>query len=479
MAGPAAAAGAKAAGSAAASRAGSAGAAKGGGKAAAGRAGKRAASRRAGQSAKRRVFSPGGSRRGQGENQQPVSRGFFWSIAIAAGGLLFFLLLIIAPLVVIQASSGSCGGEGEEAVPIRTNHQSDPEDLGETQIAIRIYLVGQVMNMTPRQIVTAYATAYVESEMTNIYGGMDTSSGIYQQQNFSPWTDGGRNRNNIIDTSISFFLQLREYDHGQAIGDLAAEVQKPAEEYEYRYALRVDDATDIYNKVFRIVGSASGIGNLQSLQGATIGGSGLDSLSMGTACGAFTATGPANLQKAVTLYQPRAYKAIPQELMVAGRTPQSVDSRIWPDAVWFLKTFHLRVLSAREGPPHSTHGDGTAMDIQPEEGKGWDETTRSGAEALGWRESCGESGVAPACPLVPAIHFIGYNGYPDHGDPDHAPGNAHLHVSWASSSYGCGPELCPPPEWVRVFPVGEEVVPEKPSNTHSKKKSKAKRKAKA
>jgi hypothetical protein len=161
--------------------------------------------------------------------------------------------------------------------------------------------------------------------------------------------------------------------------------------------------------------------------------------------------GAATLQKVETLYRPRAFKPIPQALWVGGGSPESVDSRLWPDAVWLLQTFHLRVTAARE-TGHNTHGDGTAMDMVPEPGKGWNETARAAAETLGWRESCGASGTAPVCPLVPAIQFIGYNGYPGHGDPAHAGENAHLHVSWQSSSFGCG-ELCPPPAWVRVFPL--------------------------
>ena len=161
--------------------------------------------------------------------------------------------------------------------------------------------------------------------------------------------------------------------------------------------------------------------------------------------------GVAALQKVETLYQPRAFKPIPKALWIGGGSPESVDSRLWPDAIWLLQTFHLRVTAARE-TGHNTHGDGTAMDMVPEPGKGWDETARAAAETLGWRESCGASGSAPVCPLVPAIQFIGYNGYPGHGDPAHAGGNAHLHVSWQSSSFGCG-ELCPPPVWVRVFPL--------------------------
>lgn len=162
--------------------------------------------------------------------------------------------------------------------------------------------------------------------------------------------------------------------------------------------------------------------------------------------------GAAELRQVETLYQPRAFKPIPASLWVGGGAPESVDSRIWPDAIWLLQTFHLRVSAARE-TGHKTHGDGTAMDMVPEAGKGWDETARAAAETLGWRESCGASGTAPVCPLVPAIQFIGYNGYPGHGDPAHAGENAHLHVSWQSSSFGCG-ELCPPPAWVRIFPLG-------------------------
>ncbi len=159
----------------------------------------------------------------------------------------------------------------------------------------------------------------------------------------------------------------------------------------------------------------------------------------------------AALQRVETLYQPRAFKPIPSALWAGGGSPESVDSRLWPDAIWLLETFHLRVTAARE-TGHNTHGDGTAMDMVPEPGKGWDETARAAAETLGWRESCGASGTAPVCPLAPAIQFIGYNGYPDHGDPAHAGENAHLHVSWQSSSFGCA-ELCPPPAWVRVFPL--------------------------
>jgi hypothetical protein len=159
----------------------------------------------------------------------------------------------------------------------------------------------------------------------------------------------------------------------------------------------------------------------------------------------------ADLRQVETLSAPRAFRPIPSRYWVGGGAPEGVDSRLWGDLIWVLQNFDLRAVAARE-TGHQTHGDGTAVDLVPANGQGWDETARRAAETLGWREPCGASGTAPVCPLIPAIQFIGYNGYPDHGDPAHAGGNAHLHISWQSSSFGCA-ALCPPPSWVRVFPL--------------------------
>jgi len=173
--------------------------------------------------------------------------------------------------------------------------------------------------------------------------------------------------------------------------------------------------------------------------------------SISASCGGVP--GSAVLDRAIRLSAPRAFKPLPAQLWVGSGAPESVDARIWPDAVWLLETFGLRVKAAREAG-HKTHGDGTAMDMVPMAGRGWDGTALQAALALGWIPSCGSSGSAPVCPLVPAIQFIGYNGYPGHGDPAHAGEGAHLHVSWKSSDFGC-PGLCEPREWVEVFPWAE------------------------
>lgn len=162
--------------------------------------------------------------------------------------------------------------------------------------------------------------------------------------------------------------------------------------------------------------------------------------------------GSAMLRHAERLFRPKKFKMLPERLMAPGYSPEAIDARIWADAVWLVETYDLLVTAAREGG-HKTHGDGTAMDLVPADGKSWDATARKAAEDLGWIESCGESGVAPTCPLVPAIEFIGYNGFGEHhGDPAH--GGNHLHVSWKSSDYGgCPYRICGPDEWVMAFPL--------------------------
>lgn len=164
--------------------------------------------------------------------------------------------------------------------------------------------------------------------------------------------------------------------------------------------------------------------------------------------------GTALLHHAQRLLEPERFKTLPARLWVGDGPPQQVDARIWPDAVWLLETYDLRVTAAREACCHKTHGDGTAMDMVPASGQGWDHTALRAAQDLGWIERCGEVGVAPSCPLVPAIEFIGYNGFPGHGDPANAGANAHLHVSWKSPLYGACPyALCGPAEWVMAFPL--------------------------
>ena len=168
------------------------------------------------------------------------------------------------------------------------------------------------------------------------------------------------------------------------------------------------------------------------------------------------ATVAADLGRAVRLYEPREFRNLPRNLMAAGYAPQPIDARLYDNAVWVLRTYELRVTAARESG-HATHGDGTALDMVPagdiDSQAVWDRSAGRLASDIGWRRPCAASGSKPVCPLVPAIQFVGYDGYPSHGSPRTCGGGcpAHIHVSWASSSFGSGP-LSPPPRWVMAFP---------------------------
>lgn len=170
--------------------------------------------------------------------------------------------------------------------------------------------------------------------------------------------------------------------------------------------------------------------------------------------GASAPASPANLQLAERRESPRAYATLPAWAMAGGRPAQPIDARLLDNTLWLLRTYRLRVTAAREAG-HNTHGDGTALDLVPAEPinqAAWDASAGALAQDLGWTASCGASGSRPACPLVPAIEFVGYDGYRSHGSPRTCSGGcpAHLHVSWSSPCFGTGVPSSPC-DWVMAF----------------------------
>ena len=166
--------------------------------------------------------------------------------------------------------------------------------------------------------------------------------------------------------------------------------------------------------------------------------------------------GPANLRDAERVSSPRAFRALPSWAFAGGASPSLVDARIYADVVWILRRYDVRVTAAREAG-HRTHGDGTAIDLVPANGITqpiWDGSTGRLAHDLGWSAACARSGTRPVCRLVPAIQFIGYDGYPSHGSPRTCAGGcpAHIHISWTSPCYGTS-GLSPACEWVIAFPT--------------------------
>jgi hypothetical protein len=166
--------------------------------------------------------------------------------------------------------------------------------------------------------------------------------------------------------------------------------------------------------------------------------------------------GPTDLATAARIDAPRSFSVLPTWAMAAGRPPEAVDARLLADIIWILRRYHLQVTAAREAG-HHTHGDGTAVDLTPADGStqpAWDASAGRLAHDLGWTAHCAALGSRPACPLAPAIQFVGYDGYPGHGSPKACAGacHPHLHVSWGSPCYGTS-SLTAPCTWVTTFPT--------------------------
>jgi len=170
--------------------------------------------------------------------------------------------------------------------------------------------------------------------------------------------------------------------------------------------------------------------------------------------------GPAELQEAVKLFSPREYVPIPPEF--TGGAVELIDARILPNVVYVARTYNLTITQGRggigTGSPSISHNQGLALDMVPSQGSSqqiWDDSAGRLAADLGWTPGCGARGSRPTCALVPAISFVGYDGYPSHGSPRTCGGGCpqHIHVSWMG-----GPNvisdgvLRPPHEWAMAFP---------------------------
>jgi hypothetical protein len=133
-------------------------------------------------------------------------------------------------------------------------------------------------------------------------------------------------------------------------------------------------------------------------------------------------------------------------LMIVPGTDQQCDVRIVPNVVALL-AHHLTLRACYAPTGHEPSGEhplGLAVDVVPTPPTTW-EALGQIARSAGWRESCASSGCAGQTHT--AFRFVGWNGYPGHGDPAHAGTNAHLHLSW---NHGPGR----PAKWVSLVSSG-------------------------
>jgi hypothetical protein len=141
-----------------------------------------------------------------------------------------------------------------------------------------------------------------------------------------------------------------------------------------------------------------------------------------------------------------------------GFPGEECDSRIVSNVLYLTRRFGLVVSDCYGIEPHDPTGEhplGAAIDAVPIDGD-WSRALKA-AETFGWKSSCALSGVAPEC-ARPPFRFIGYNGFPGHGDPSHClcGEGAHIHFSWLTSASSGQAEhrarySYEPAKWIEVF----------------------------
>jgi hypothetical protein len=178
-------------------------------------------------------------------------------------------------------------------------------------------------------------------------------------------------------------------------------------------------------------------------------------------CGAGIPIGKGDLGPVVRLRAPRRLAPLPGFALAAGFGPMSCDARIVPDVVALVRRYRVLVTACYE--IHSLAGEhplGAATDLVPADGD-WSRTQRL-ARDVGWQPVCATAGVAPAC-ARPPFRFVGYTGYPGHGDPAGCMcSTPHLHLSWMTSASAGEPEneartTYFAPSWIDVFTTTKEA----------------------
>jgi hypothetical protein len=171
-----------------------------------------------------------------------------------------------------------------------------------------------------------------------------------------------------------------------------------------------------------------------------------------------TPAGPAELTEAERVSSPRAFRVLPSWAMSTGRAGarrRAPLRRRRLDPAPLPPARHRRA-RARTPRPRRRHRRRPRPRRRRHE-QTWDTSAGQLAVDLGWTSSCAASGSQPACALVPAIQFIGYDRYPRHGSPRTCSGDWPAHIQspgWVSPCYRSS-GLAQPRDWVTRFPTAE------------------------
>ena len=101
-------------------------------------------------------------------------------------------------------------------------------------------ILRQGRNQPRRRVLAALVTGRVESNFKNLSGG-DADSQGWRQERASLYKDP----RNLKASVRRFYQEAAKLDHGQKVGELAADVQRPAAQFRGRYAQHVGEAREI------------------------------------------------------------------------------------------------------------------------------------------------------------------------------------------------------------------------------------------
>ncbi len=265
---------------------------------------------------------------------------------------------------------------------------------------------------------------------------------------------GGDGRADPFDLADSIFTAarlMRVVMHAPPAGGSYAAYREAACSY---YGACATGSVDYANEVMRRAVS-------YGFPASGGGGGGAGQLS-GGGCTASASLAAGDLGAVRKAFAPRRLAVLPRD--VSASPGISCDARIVPDVVYLARRFGILVTSCYSPSGHEATGEhplGAAIDAAPRDGD-WTRTARL-ARVVGWSPSCAASGAAPAC-ANPPFRWVGYNGYPNHGDPAHCVpcgGGPHIHISWLTSASPGEPENrvrsgYEPASWIDVFATSSE-----------------------
>lgn len=126
---------------------------------------------------------------------------------------------------------------------------------GQTQIASQILRTGNKADANRKELLSAVETGLVESNLANLPGG-DADSAGWRQERSSLYPDP----TNVIDAAQRYFSETASAGSGAGIsaGTLAANVQRPAEQYRGRYDEVKAQAAPVLQAWLKATGGQSG-----------------------------------------------------------------------------------------------------------------------------------------------------------------------------------------------------------------------------